>query len=192
LRSSPEAEAIDARQMDGQTLTFPDASFDRVCSVFGIPLFTDWRAGLAEMARVMAPGGIAIVAVANNPVGFGPNVLIDAARRQLLPNKPFAHKVDGLQILCDPDRLKTAMEAAGFIDVAITAVDHGFDLGMAFADGGIRLRGHPMLADLGHEEAAAVLAGASAASADLAETGDGLLPSTALFAVGRLHAHRAH
>lgn len=33
--------AIVARQMDGQALDLDDASFDRVCSVFGVPLFPD-------------------------------------------------------------------------------------------------------------------------------------------------------
>jgi ubiquinone/menaquinone biosynthesis C-methylase UbiE len=185
LRTRAGAGEIDARHMDGQALAFADGSFERVCSVFGIPLFPDWQAGLREMHRVLVPGGVAIVAVADNPVGFGPNVLIDRARRQMLPDKVFVHDVSGMQILCDPEKLTRAMQAAGFVDVIITSVTHGFDLGMAFADAGVRLRSHPMLADLSDEDAAAVLGAACRNAALISSTDDGTLPSTALFAAGR-------
>lgn len=184
MRARPGAAGIDARQMDGQALAFADASFERVCSVFGIPLFADWQVGLREMHRVLVPGGVAVVAVADNPVGFGPNVLIDAARRRIVPDQPFAHDVNGMQVLCDPNRLDRAMRAAGFVDVTITSVTHGFDLGMAFADAGVRLRGHPMLADLSDDDAAAVLDAACRDAALVGSTGDGNLPSTALFSTG--------
>ncbi len=37
---------LEARQMDGQALDLPDASFDAAFSNFGVMLFPDWRAGL--------------------------------------------------------------------------------------------------------------------------------------------------
>ena len=48
---------LDTRVMDGQKSDLPDASFDLACSAFGVMLFPDHRAGLAEMRRVLAPGG---------------------------------------------------------------------------------------------------------------------------------------
>ncbi len=50
---------VDALVMDGQALDLPDACFDAAFSIFGIMLFPDWRKGLAEMARVVRPGGSA-------------------------------------------------------------------------------------------------------------------------------------
>src|SRR5262249_29599348 len=55
--------SLDARVMDGHKLDLPDASFDLACSVFGVMLFADHRAGLAEMRRVLVPGGSARLVV---------------------------------------------------------------------------------------------------------------------------------
>jgi SAM-dependent methyltransferase len=53
---------IDARAMDGQELSLPDASFDAAISVFGVSLFPEAARSLAEMRRVVKPGGrVAVV-----------------------------------------------------------------------------------------------------------------------------------
>ena len=43
--------------MNGEALTVPDASFDAAFSIFGVMLFSDWRRGLREQARVLRSGG---------------------------------------------------------------------------------------------------------------------------------------
>ncbi|MGA7327462.1 MAG: methyltransferase domain-containing protein [Rhodomicrobium sp.] len=61
-RAKAEGLALDAFVMDGQELELPDASFDAGLSVFGIILFPDAMAGLAELRRVVRPKGpIALV-----------------------------------------------------------------------------------------------------------------------------------
>jgi SAM-dependent methyltransferase len=45
-----------------ERLPYPDASFDRVVSQFALMFFTDRPAAVAEMARVLAPGGTVAVA----------------------------------------------------------------------------------------------------------------------------------
>lgn len=45
-----------------EALPFDDATFDRVVSQFALMFFTDRQAALAEMARVLAPGGRLAVA----------------------------------------------------------------------------------------------------------------------------------
>jgi SAM-dependent methyltransferase len=53
---------VDALVMDGQALDFADGRFDAAISVFGVILFPDAVRGLAEMRRVVRPGGrIAVV-----------------------------------------------------------------------------------------------------------------------------------
>jgi len=53
---------LEAFVMDGQKLELPDASFDAGLSVFGIILFPDAAAGLAELRRVVrAKGRIALI-----------------------------------------------------------------------------------------------------------------------------------
>jgi len=51
-----EREA-DLRQGDAQALEFPDASFDTVLCAFGLCAIPDERRAIAEMARVLRPGG---------------------------------------------------------------------------------------------------------------------------------------
>ena len=57
----------EARQMNGEALTVPDASFDAAFSIFGVMLFSDWRRGLQEQARVLRSGGKACVATWGEP-----------------------------------------------------------------------------------------------------------------------------
>jgi SAM-dependent methyltransferase len=113
-----------AKQMDGQSLDLPSDHFDRVCSVFGIPLFPDWRAGLTEMTRVLRPGGRAVLGVAANPYGFGPNHLFAEARRVCLPDQPIDIDLPGMDVLSDADRLSAALLAAGMEDVVLHSRTH--------------------------------------------------------------------
>lgn len=48
---------IESVTMDGQHLSFPDASFDAALSVLGVILFPDAVRGLSEMRRAVRPGG---------------------------------------------------------------------------------------------------------------------------------------
>ena len=64
---------------DGQALDLPDASFDIVLSNFAVMNFTDFRAGLAEMRRVLRPGGSIRVTTSAHPT--------PSATRPWLPTK---------------------------------------------------------------------------------------------------------
>lgn len=46
-----------AVRMDGQALDLPDGAFDAAVSMFGLMFFPDTAAGVAEMRRVVRPGG---------------------------------------------------------------------------------------------------------------------------------------
>jgi len=50
---------------DGQALPFPDRCFDRVTNIGSLEHYADPLAGVAEMARVLAPGGRAAILVPN-------------------------------------------------------------------------------------------------------------------------------
>jgi ubiquinone/menaquinone biosynthesis C-methylase UbiE len=56
-RAASRGTPIISHLMDGQVLTFADASFDAALSVLGVILFPDAVRGLAEMRRVVRPGG---------------------------------------------------------------------------------------------------------------------------------------
>jgi len=57
------APAIEWREGAAETLPFPDASFDAVVSQFALVFFPDRAKAIAEMWRVLAPGGRLAVAV---------------------------------------------------------------------------------------------------------------------------------
>jgi ubiquinone/menaquinone biosynthesis C-methylase UbiE len=59
-RRDPE---IDWRAGRAESIPFPDDTFDAVVSQFGFMFFEDQRAALAEMVRVLRPGGHLAVAV---------------------------------------------------------------------------------------------------------------------------------
>lgn len=126
LRDRAEGLSVRAERMDGQALDLPSDSFDRVCSVFGIPLFPDWRSGLREMARVLKPGGRAVLAVADNPYGFGPNQLLAQARRLVVPDAPVTVDIPAMEILSDAERVSEEMVDAGFALVTVLQQEHDF------------------------------------------------------------------
>ncbi len=57
------ARNVDVAVEDGQSLSFPNASFDAVICSLGLMFFPDPRRGLSEFCRVLRPGGRAAVSV---------------------------------------------------------------------------------------------------------------------------------
>lgn len=177
---------IAARQMDGQALDLPDASFDMVMSVFGVMLFPDWRAGLREMARVTRPGGSAVVAVWKDVDGAATNLLLSQVRRALYPDLVAPVPFPGMIEMSDPHRLSAALIAAGFTPPSVEEVTHDFQLKVAALDDADRLLEMiPIWRMLDTSQREAVL-GEVRIRAERGRVGDTLpIPSTALIATAR-------
>lgn len=59
-RAETEGIALDLALADAQRLPFADKSFAAALAVHVLHLLPDWRAALAEIARVLTPGGLLI------------------------------------------------------------------------------------------------------------------------------------
>lgn len=59
--------AIDFQKADAEALTLPDQSFDVVLSLFGLMHFPHPDAAVAQMFRVLKPGGRVVIGVGSSP-----------------------------------------------------------------------------------------------------------------------------
>lgn len=117
---------------DAERLTFRDAAFDRVLCGLGLMFFPDVPRALAEMRRVLKPGGLAVFSVwgeeARAPLV---SCALQCIRRILPPPK-----VERLSPFRFGDRalLLRTLEAAGFadVDVHVHVLSCAFDSPQAY------------------------------------------------------------
>lgn len=115
---------LDARVMDGQALDLPDASFALAGSVFGVMLFPDHRAGLAEIRRVLAPGGSAAVVVWSEPDRMGHLKVWWDAIRDAFPDYDGFERPDGWLAMQTPEGLAGELGQCGFREVRVRPLRH--------------------------------------------------------------------
>ena len=149
--------AITTAVMDGTDLDLEDQSFDRVCSQFGVMLFPDPDAGLREMSRVAAIGGLGVVVIFGRPERVTPLWLFGQALHSALPAIDLP---PGNRLQTDPLSLADAMRTAGFTDVRLEYLDERVEVGSPQGAWEVMSSGAPGLAmflsRLPHEQAAAV------------------------------------
>jgi ubiquinone/menaquinone biosynthesis C-methylase UbiE len=104
---------VEAHVMDAQSLSFPDASFDAAFCMFGFMFFPDRAKAFRELARVLKPGGHAVVATWA-PIDRRPFMKVGFdAMSEALPDLPGTGKGD----LQKPEECVQEMSAGGFHDV---------------------------------------------------------------------------
>jgi demethylmenaquinone methyltransferase/2-methoxy-6-polyprenyl-1,4-benzoquinol methylase len=88
-RAKVAAAKLDARialaSGDGLALPYADGTFDAVTSAFGVRNFEDIPAGLAEMRRVLCPGGRVLILELSQPEHFPMRPLFRFYMRTLMP-----------------------------------------------------------------------------------------------------------
>jgi SAM-dependent methyltransferase len=89
-RAAERGISVDARAMDGQALQLADGSFDAALSVLGIILFPNAERGLAEMRRVVRPGGRLAVVTWTEPQSYELAAELRAAIEAVWPDQPPA------------------------------------------------------------------------------------------------------
>jgi ubiquinone/menaquinone biosynthesis C-methylase UbiE len=123
-RARREGLTIETRVMDGHSLALPDGAFDVVGSQFGVMLFPDMPKGVAEMARVAAPGGAVLLHAYGDPHAIDfLTFIIDAihAVRPTYDGPPMDPPPLEFQ-LADPERLRRELAGAGLANVRVETV----------------------------------------------------------------------
>jgi SAM-dependent methyltransferase len=137
---------VEFHEGDAQSLPYPDAHFDAVVCGFGIIHLPDPRRALAEMHRVLKPGGRAALSVWEAPAaenGFG--LIYGSIRTHADLDVDLPHGPDFFQF-SDPARLSGALLQTGFSEAAVGRVPqtwefadaHGLVRGMM--EGSVRAR----------------------------------------------------
>ncbi|MGN6281549.1 bifunctional demethylmenaquinone methyltransferase/2-methoxy-6-polyprenyl-1,4-benzoquinol methylase UbiE [Frateuria sp.] len=121
-------------QMNAECLPFPDNSFDAVTMAFGLRNVTDKDKALADICRVLKPGGRALVLEFSRVQSELFGRLYDFHSFKVLPKlgRLFAGDADSYQYLAEsirkhPDQqtLKAMMETAGFGRVEVRNLTNG-------------------------------------------------------------------
>jgi ubiquinone/menaquinone biosynthesis C-methylase UbiE len=121
LRGLPQVEVA---RIDGGDIPAADASYDVVVCRMGLMLMPDPDRALAEVRRVLRPGGRLVAAVWGDPAGnpWLASVGMAAMMQGVVaggpptgPGSPFS--------LANPDDLRGRLAAAGFRDAEVDVVD---------------------------------------------------------------------
>ena len=109
-------------QCDAEALPFPACHFDCVCIGFGLRNVTDKDAALAEMRRVLRPGGVALILEFSQvwaPLRpaydwYSFNVLPRLGRVVARDEASYRYLAESIRVHPDQPTLKAMMEKAGF------------------------------------------------------------------------------
>lgn len=76
---------ISFSEAPAESIPFPDDTFDAVTVAFGVRNFEDLRKGLAEMRRVLKPGGLMVILEFSQPQSFPFRTLYRIYSRYFIP-----------------------------------------------------------------------------------------------------------
>ncbi len=79
------SELIELQEGDSEWLPYPDNTFDAITVAFGVRNFENLEKGLAEMLRVLKPGGKAVILEFSRPTIFPFKQLFNGYFKYLLP-----------------------------------------------------------------------------------------------------------
>lgn len=115
-------ENVETRVMDAQAMDLESASFDAAISRLGLMLVPDHRKALAEIRRVLKPGGRLAVVVWSTPERNLVVLLPASIARRYAGMPSLTTEPPGMFSLGLPGLLERVLTEAGFRDVEVRAV----------------------------------------------------------------------
>ncbi|MEA2971772.1 MAG: hypothetical protein QOG82_230 [Actinomycetota bacterium] len=116
-------------QADAQVHPFEEASFDVAFSSFGAMFFNDQVAAFTNIGRALRPGGrLAVMAWQE----LARNEWLMAFREALAVGRTMGSPPNGAPGpfgLADPDHVRRVLADAGFVDVAVEAIEEPLEFG---------------------------------------------------------------
>jgi len=112
---------LEAREMDAQALTFPDASFDAATCRFGLMFCPDPVKAASEIRRVLKPGARFATAVWDVPAKNPFFTSITGVLGEFVTLPPPDPTAPGVFRLAPPGELERVLKAGGFTTVAVEA-----------------------------------------------------------------------
>lgn len=124
-RTKVKAKELDIALEHGDALSlpYPDGSFDAITCSFGFRNFADYARGLAEMWRVLAPGGRLVILEFPPPAKGLFGTLFRFYFQQILPRigglvsgnrEAYTYLPESTLAFPEPERLAQLMRATGF------------------------------------------------------------------------------
>lgn len=119
----PDWAPIEYLECPASAIDTADDSFDVVYCSHGLEFFAEREAALAEMYRVVRPGGIVLMSAwaAEHPVGLFTEM--GQTMREVGLSQPYSRAYDGDSYRMSGPELKRMVEAAGFGDVKVEMVE---------------------------------------------------------------------
>jgi demethylmenaquinone methyltransferase/2-methoxy-6-polyprenyl-1,4-benzoquinol methylase len=134
LLRAREKGAASVFEADALQLPVPDASLDLVTVAFGFRNLANYAAGLAEMRRVLRPGGVAAILEFSQPPNPAFRALYNFYSRRILPviggalsgsRDAYTYLPDSVRKFPSAAELAGGMRAAGFAEVTFEYLTGG-------------------------------------------------------------------
>jgi ubiquinone/menaquinone biosynthesis C-methylase UbiE len=123
LDAAAGAAPIEYREAPAEALPFADGSFDTVVCQQGLQFFPRQAAAVAEMRRVLRPGGRAGIAVWATGHRLEPFAAYGEELLELGAEPPFPGAFEPESFMMAPDAVRSLLDRAGFSHVEIAVVE---------------------------------------------------------------------